>query len=431
MPEVDIVAHSPVILRPDPSRTVIRPFVPEDIAEYADKDRPRAQRIADRVLALDDASFREELERVTSALSARHRDIEDILMRRFREVNGLLIDRSTVAHDRALLIGAYLSEEYSFEAAALFNPSIVLHPDQSGLPAATIRFILALRGVGEGHLSSVTFRTGTWGADCTVTVDPTSAWAVPPRIEMPKEGAADQTVRLFCGGSRDLSETVLFPIIPSQRGGIEDVRLVRFTEDDGTSRYIGTYTAFSGRDIREELLFTNDFAAFEMRPVTGPVAASKGMALFPRRIDGRYAMLGRQDNESIWLMMSDDLANWEVGRKIVSPENAWDSVQMGNCGSPIEIDEGWLMLTHGVGPVRGYSIGACLLDKKDPAKVLGRMRNPLLRPGPTERDGYVPNVVYSCGALVQDRTLLLPYGVADNFTTFASVDVDKLLALLV
>jgi predicted GH43/DUF377 family glycosyl hydrolase len=216
-------------------------------------------------------------------------------------------------------------------------------------------------------------------------------------------------------------------MLPSQRQGIEDLRLVRFTDDDGSVLYYGTYTAFSGAAARPELLSGIDFRSFRMCALTGDAAGAKGMALFPRRVDGRYVMLGRQDSESIWLHSSDDVLHWEGGGKIVSPRYPWEFVQMGNCGSPIEIDEGWLVLTHGVGTVRNYCIGACLLDKADPSKLLARTPEPILTPSPDERDGYVPNVVYSCGAMIQGRELMIPYGVADNFAAFATTTVDRLL----
>jgi len=206
---------------------------------------------------------------------------------------------------------------------------------------------------------------------------------------------------------------------------------VRLVEDDGSAAWLGTYTAFGGEDIREELLRTTDFAAFELAPLTGFAAATKGMALFPRRINGRYAMLGRLDHENIWLLQSDDLHRWDSGTIILSPRSMWEFIQLGNCGSPIEIDEGWLVLIHGVGPVRNYRIGACLLDKADPARVIRRLESPLLRPSANERDGYVPNVIYSCGGLVHGRTLILPYAVADSFTTMATVPLDALLAAMV
>jgi predicted GH43/DUF377 family glycosyl hydrolase len=288
---------------------------------------------------------------------------------------------------------------------------------------------MALRGIGEGHVSSVTFRTGTWAPGRAVVIDAPGPHAVTPRIEQDDDDQ-DDIVRIICGDHDDISESVIFPVTPSQRQGIEDLRLVRFVDDDGEIRYLGTYTAFSGAEVRQEMLRAFDFRHFEMRPVLGSVSAAKGMALFPRRIDGRYMMLGRQDNENVWLLSSDDPYNWSGGQKILTPKWPWEFVQVGNCGSPIEIEEGWLVITHGVGIVRHYCIGACLLDRKDPSKVLARMRYPLIRPGPKQRDGYVPNVVYSCGGLVHDRTLLLPYGVADSFSTFASVPVDDLLAAM-
>ena len=425
MAGTDIMTHSGVILRPDPARTVIRPFVPGDPPDFAVKGHTRAQRIADRVLALDASQRRQEYMRVSASLDQRHRDVEDLLMRRYDEVNGDMIECGDVGRDQALLIGAYFCEEYSFESAALFNPSMVAVADQSGLPPGSVRFAMSLRGIGEGHVSSVTFRTGTWGPD-GFAVDPPSATAVAPMIEDEDK----DVIHLQCGGSRELSETVLFPVTPSQRQGIEDMRLVRFVEDDGTVRYLGTYTAYSGMEARSELLEAHDFRSFDMRAMTGSASGGKGMALFPRKIGGRYTMLGRHDNENVWLLQSDDLTHWEGGDRIITPKQSWEIVQMGNCGSPIEIDEGWLVLTHGVGTVRNYCIGASLLDRDDPSKLLARTALPLVHPSPKERDGYVPNVVYSCGGMVHERTLLLPYGVADSFATFASVAVDDLLAML-
>src|SRR5258706_5651859 len=353
----DIMTHSSLILRPDPSRTVIRPFIAEDPAPFAVKDHTRAQRIAERVLALDEEEFGQELERVVTSLAERHRDVEDLLLLRFREVDGLTIDRDAVSRDRALLIGAYFSEEYSFESAALFNPSIVLHSNQTGLPAGTIRFALSLRGIGEGHVSSVTFRIGTWTPGGAVTVDPPSGTVVSPRVESVDGDGDNAITRIHCPGSRDASESMLFPVTPSQREGIEDLRLVRFVEDDGAVSYMGTYTAFSGSAARSELVRARDFRTFDMRPLHGSVAAAKGMALFPRRIGGQYAMLSRQDNENIWLVMSDDLYTWNGGQKIVAPHCFWEFVHMGHCGLPIEIDEGWLVINHGAGSVRNFCIG--------------------------------------------------------------------------
>ena len=430
LPTDDIMTHLPILLRPDPSRVVIKPFVPaEGTPGNATKPLPRAQRIADRVLALSNTDLNAELARVLASLTDRYRDVETILIRRFQAVNGIIIRSRTVTHDQSLLIGAYFSEEYAFEAAALFNPSIVIHPNQSGIAPGSLRFVLSLRSVGEGHLSSVTFRTGLWLPDGSVVVDPPSERAITPRIEFfPDSDPDNPGVRLFCEESHDISEVVIFPVTQSQRHGIEDVRLVRFADDDGIFTYYGTFTAFSGQNIHQEMLSTSDFATFEMRALHGVATSNKGMALFPRKIEGRYAMLGRQDHETIWLLMSDDLCRWEDGRTIITPRWPWEFVQLGNSGSPIEIEEGWLVLTHGVGAVRNYCIGACLLDRDDPSKLLGRTTWPLLRPSPDQRFGYVPNVAYSCGALVHNRTLLMPYALADSFTTFATVPLGSLLA---
>jgi predicted GH43/DUF377 family glycosyl hydrolase len=420
-----------VILRPDPTRVVIRPFMPaDDQRPYADPDRSRAQRIADRVLKFGKSQVDDQLLRVTESLSQHHRDVPCVLLRRFHDVNGLVIDPPLINADQSRLIGAYFSEEYSFEAAALFNPSVVLHPDQTGIPKDTVRFILSLRGVGEGNISSVTFRTGLWSGS-SLTIDPASAQAISPRIKYIPGGAPrDPGVRLFCEDARDPSEIVIFPITPAQRHGIEDLRLVRFVDDDGNATYLGTYTAFSGGRIRQEILRTTDFVTIDLSALRGPGTDNKGMSLFPRKIGGRYVMLGRQDHENIWLQMSDDLYAWGTGVKVVEPRWPWELIQIGNCGSPIEIDEGWLVITHGVGAVRNYCLGACLLDKDDPSKLLARLTEPLIRPDPSEHDGYVPNVVYSCGAMVHQRTLLLPYAIADSFTTFASVPLDRLLAAM-
>ncbi len=425
------VAHLPIALHPDAARVVIRPFVPGDNPSVAVPARSRAQRIADRVLGLDEAEMRHELQRVSATLSPRHRDLDAVLLRRFHEVNGLMIDHCSVSPEQARLIGAFFSEEYSFEAAALFNPSMVLHPDQSGVPTGHARFVLSLRAIGEGHISSITFRTGLCSADGAVALDATSVQALSPRTELvPGVDTDDPGVRIICEGGRHLSEIVVFPITPRQRHGIEDLRLVRFTDDDGTIVYLGTYTAFSGSEARQELLRTADFTEFEMSALRGKAAADKGMALFPRRIGGRYAMLGRQDHENVWLAMSDDLHVWENSAVLLSPQWIWEFIQIGNGGSPIEIDEGWLVITHGVGAARAYCLGVCLLDRDDPSKLLARAAVPLVAPGLDARDGYVPNVVYTCGAMVHNRTLILPYAVADSFTTFATIPLDRLLAAM-
>ena len=430
MPDVPpVLDHHAVILRPDPSRTVVRPFELEYPDPFRVASHTRTQAIVDRILSLDEAALAAELAQITASLDARHRAVDAMLRRRYDEIAAKLPSAPAPRDGQRRLIGAYFSAEFSYEAAALFNPSAVPMPDQSGAPAGGVRFVLSLRGIGEGHVSSVAFRTGVWTPGSAPAIDPPSPIAVAPIVEG-TDVDAGAVVHLHCGGAYEISETVLFPILPSQRQGIEDLRLVLFTDDDGSSTYHGTYTAFSGADARPELLSGKDFRSFEMRALSGDAAGAKGMALFPRRIDGQFAMLGRQDSESIWLHRSDDILHWQGGGKIVGPRYPWEFVQMGNCGSPIEVAEGWLVFTHGVGTVRNYCVGACLLDKADPSKLLARTPEPILTPRPEERDGYVPNVVYSCGALAVGRDILLPYGVADNFTGFATTTVDRLLAAM-
>jgi predicted GH43/DUF377 family glycosyl hydrolase len=425
----DLMHPASFTLKADPSRTVVRPFFSEDPAGFVIEGHPRVQRIADRVLALIDEQVRDAIARPLQNLSERHRHVEELLLCRFEELRET-INRDAITHERSLLIGAYFSSEYAFESAALFNPSMILHEDQSGLPADTIRFVMALRGIGEGHISSVTFRVGTWGPNDDITVEPPTPHGVPPRVDRSEPEREDGMIRLVFPESEDVSETVLFPVTASQKGGIEDLRLVHFTDDDGSAHLFGTYTAFSGSDMRQEMLHVGDFKTIEMYPLRGRATYNKGMALFPRRIDGRYAMIGRQDNENLFYLISDDLHEWNDAVRIIEPRFPWDLVQMGNCGSPIEIEEGWLLLTHGVGIFRRYCIGACLLDKTDPTKVLARTVRPLLQPDLQSRGGYVPNVVYSCGGLVHNRTLLLPYGVADQYTAFASIALSELLCAM-
>ena len=426
----DLFSFSGIHLRPDPSRTVIKPFSVEYPEPFRDAGAPRMRTVVERVLSLDEATRRTQCEAAVASLSERHRNVETMLLRRFDAVCDCVPDQAVTTTEEKLLIGAYLSAEYSFEAAALFNPSMVLRLNQGDAPADGISFILSLRGIGEGHVSSVTFRTGRWSASTGFAVDNPSPWVTSPLIEPDHDGDV-ATTRVICEGSQDPSESVLFPVTPSQSQGIEDLRMVRFTEDDGAPSFLGTYTAFDGRNARCELFRGTGINTFEMTALRGSVPASKGMALFPRRVDGRFAMIGRQDSENLWLITSDDITKWDGGKKIISPRYPWEFIQMGNCGSPIEIDEGWLLLTHGVGMMRNYCMGACLLDKADPSKLLARTPEPILRPSPNERSGYVPNVVYSCGGIVHDRTLLLPFGIADNFASFASCDVGELLGRMI
>ena len=426
MSNANLLKHSDVMLKPDPSRTVVRPFRPEYPQAYAAQSGGRQHVIVQRILSLDAAGVARELQETTESLDTRHRDVDPLLLRRFAEVCPDL-DGQSIDNDRQRLIGAYFSEEFSFESAALFNPSAVEHPDQSGTSEGDTRFILSLRGIGEGHVSSVTFRSGVWRADGRIEIDKPSETAVPPIIQ---EGEGNPIAVLDCSGSRDVSETVLFPTLPSQRQGIEDLRLCRFIEDGGDVQYYGTYTAYDGLHACSQMLSVTGFKQLTMHELSGAMAEAKGMALFPRKIGGKFAMLGRQDSENLWLQMSDDLFHWDAGQKVIAPRYSWEFVQVGNCGSPIEIEEGWLVITHGVGTVRNYCLGAALLDKDDPSKVIARTPLPILEPSPKERDGYVPNVVYSCGSMARGRELMLPYGVADSFAGFATCSIDDLLAAM-
>lgn len=356
----------------------------------------------------------------------RHRNLLEIFETRAAEMEVALEPHPVLNKTQRCLIGAYFLNEYSFEASALFNPSIVRHPDQTGAPENGCRFILSLRAVGEGHISSLTFRSGTIAADGSVAIDPTARLASVPKIRNRTSRHNGDDVEVIFRPDEELSERVILPITDSQANGIEDARFVEFNDDEQKTFY-ATYTAYSGRAIRSELLATTDFQSFRMTPLGGSATRNKGMALFPRKIDGRYAMIGRQDNENLYLIYSDDLYTWEGGQSILQPEYPWEFVQIGNCGSPIELDDCWLLLMHGVGPVRKYSIGAVLLDKKDPSKVLARSREPLVRPEPTEREGYVPNVIYTCGAMRHGDQIILPYAVCDTFSNFATMKIATLM----
>jgi len=417
-------------LRPDPARVVVRPFKPAtEPRDLNPTDKTRANHIVDRVLALDADAVAKELAEVVENFQSRHRNLLMIFEARAQEMETALAAHSVFTAEQRLLVGAYFMHEYSFEAAALFNPSIVPHVDQSGVADDACRFILSLRAVGEGHVSSLTFRSGLIALDGSVTLDATASFASIPTVASRIAGPDGDEVVLVFGAHEDISERVIFPVTASQSNGIEDARFVEF-KDHGEKIYYATYTAYSGRAIRSELIETRDFLSFRMSPLRGDAAKNKGMALFPRRIGGRYAMIARHDNENLYLVFSDDLYRWDGGVAIVKPKFPWEFVQMGNCGSPIELDEGWLMLTHGVGPVRKYAIGAVLLDKADPSKVLGRTREPLIRPEPSERHGYVPNVVYTCGAMRHRNQIVLPYAVSDTFTKFAVIKIPALLELL-
>jgi predicted GH43/DUF377 family glycosyl hydrolase len=443
-----------------------------------------------RVLALSDDEVDAELEALRLAYEDRHRDIEAVWEDDFALVEHRLNQVDDVSVARRRLIGAYFTQEFSLEGAALFNPSMVHHPDQSGLRAGTSRFVMSLRAVGEGHISSIELRTGTIDADDTLVFTPHSGVAAPgtpatfrwsrralrlqladmwgdhsdsdyvlsqlpdtfdrrdldlalqalraqrvtrvsTRLTIDRiESLADCSYTLEFDPATSEEERVLLPRAPSERQGMEDLRLVRFTGDDDEPRYLGTYTAYDGARVSAQLLTTDDLRRFSVTRLTGPGSKNKGLALFPRRIDGRYLAMSRADRENNALTWSDDLLHWEDPDPVQRPVHHWEIVQLGNCGSPIETEAGWLVLTHGVGPMRQYSVGALLLDLADPRVVIGSLEQPLLEPDPAARSGYVPSVVYSCGGMMHGRTLVLPYGCNDSTTRVALVALDPLLAEL-
>ena len=427
MSQATFLHRQALYLRPDPARVIVRPFKPAtEPRDLNPTDKTRANHIVDRVLQLDPDAAASQLADVLDNFKGRHRNLLETFEFRADEMKKALATHCNFSQVQRRLIGAYFMNEYSFEASALFNPSIVPHPDQSGIPPGGLRFILSLRAVGEGHVSSLTFRAGTIAADGSIAVDPTARLASSPRIGYMIPGPIGDEVEVVFAPDQDISERVIFPTTASQSHGIEDARFVEFT-DGGRKTYYATYTAYNGTAIRSELIETRDFLSFRMSPLQGAAARNKGMALFPRRIDGKYAMIARQDNKNLYLVYSDNLYRWDGGQAILKPQFPWEFVQIGNCGSPIELDEGWLLLTHGVGPVRKYSIGAALLDKNDPARVLARSVEPLLRPEPSEREGYVPNVVYTCGAMRHNDQIILPYAVSDTYSNFATMKISALM----
>ncbi|WP_442800474.1 glycoside hydrolase family 130 protein [Sphingopyxis sp. MG] len=392
----------------------------------------RAAQLVSDILTLDDDQAEAELDIVWQDFSERHWQIGRIFDQRFAEIaEDVRLARASVSPVKQRLIGAYFCHEYSYAAAALMNPSVVPHPDQSGLSGGQQRFLMSLRAVGEGHISSIAFREGMIGPGGDFRLWPQSGPAMAAVVDDRHRMEADEAVTVHRQPDSAISNSVLFPVTEAQRNGLEDLRLVSFTHDDGRREYIGTYTAYSGRAIRSEMLRTTDFASFCLEPFTGRAARNKGMALFPRKIGGRYLMVGRQDGKNVTLLSSDSLTHWDdEGELLLSPEFPWEFVQMGNCGSPIECDEGWLLLTHGVGAMRKYSLGAALLDRDDPSRVIGRTACPILTAAESDREGYVPNVVYTCGAMCVGDELFIPYGISDSAIGFATASLDDLLDLL-
>jgi predicted GH43/DUF377 family glycosyl hydrolase len=448
----------------DPSRVIAKFFMPggED----------RAKKTIKRVLSLSNEECRETLQGVFEDFSDRHSDLE----------------AEDLSHDQRLLLGSFFSLEYSIESAAMFNPSIVPHPDQNDLPEGSVRYIISFRAIGEGHISSIIFRTGIMDRKNHFQMDPVRPFLEMPVVEM--NHTYDKNAFLakvldvsvceeICGeifenlphrflfhelqesigkveekyppsselretteciywiaqanyeetfvGHGNLSERAIFPVARSEKNGIEDARFVRFVDDDGDATYYATYTAYSGLNTLPMLMETKDFLKFRMLTLNGEVAKNKGMALFPRKIRGKYVMINRMDGENLYISSSNTLYSWYEIYKLQEPQKAWEFVQVGNCGSPIETKEGWLLLTHGVGPFRRYCIGVELLDLKNPSKIIGKLECPLIAPNEYEREGYVPNVIYSCGAVIHNDTLVIPYGLSDTSSSIATTRLGPLM----
>jgi len=485
---IDLVTRSSTRLVANPARVVTQLFVPgQEGFEYQES---RAGVVVARVMALSDADVASALEDVIARFSGRHRDLMDVFGRHFAEIADRLPSGTEISDERISLLGAVFTSEYAIEAAALCNPSIVAHPDQTSVPAGSLRFVLSVRGIGEGHRSSIGFRTGLVDGGGGVSVDECAPFATVgkagpvlldanafrvelARFEGGEEAAsyvldelgvrfsgadlerqlaklqdhlstrgraletiaqiraiAERTYGVEFSSQTEVSERVLCPSMEAEAAGVEDARFVRFVDDDGSVVFYATYTAYSGNHISQQLLTTRDFRNFTSMPLVGRAAANKGLALFPRRIGGLFAALSRADRESNSIAYSDRPFAWRSAEPCQEPLQAWEVLQLGNCGPPIETEAGWLVLTHGVGPMRTYRIGAILLDLDDPTKILGRLAEPLLSPAADEQNGYVPNVVYSCGALIHDDNLVLPYGIGDAAIGFAVVPVPELLRAL-
>ena len=426
---MDLFNHG-LRLHADPSRVVVRPF---HIAWGGKGGAPnRTERLVGEVLAMSTEEARDQLEAVLKDFEARHWQTRRVFMTRYDEIEELLgLDGTEISDEKRQLIGAYFCHEYSYAAAALMNPSAVPHFDQSGMPEGSMRILMSLRSVGEGHISSVAFREGIITNGHELELAPEPPFATATDVIGGEEEMPAGPVTVWRHRDSTLSGTVIFPITQAQSKGLEDLRISHFQHDDGSFEWIGTYTAYNGSVIQSELMRTRDFRSFDLVPMSGSAARNKGMGLFPRKVGDQYMMIGRQDGENLFLLKSDSLEHWDEGEKILTPVFPWELVQIGNCGPPIELDEGWLLLTHGVGAMRKYSIGAALLDKNDPSKVLGRTREPILAAKDQDREGYVPNVVYSCGAIRHGDTLFLPYGIADSSVGFAFVAIKDLLAAMV
>lgn len=461
--------------QPDHSRVIIKPHIPQG--------EERIKRIVNRVLRLPEDKVEQVLNRVLESFSNRHKNIWDAFDKNYNEVKKYIPQDMQISKNRKALIGAYFSSEYSIQAAAFFNPSIVPHPNQNDLPEGSLRFILSFRSVGEGHISSIEFRSGVVDKDCNFSFDKASPYAERASVVsnpiydkttffmklaemqnsntiihqqvydlLPEEfllsdlvaalqmvidleyrdvGAnmmwlAKSNYEVQFTPEQDLSEKIIFPSSPNDSNGIEDARFVRFVDDNGEVTYYATYTAYNGHNILPQIIETKDFLTFKMITLNGEFSKNKGMAIFPRKINGKYMMISRVDGENLYVMSSDNIHFWQNAELLKEPEGDWEFVQIGNCGSPIETEKGWILLTHGVGPMREYSIGIILLDIDNPSRIIGNMVEPLLICNQEEREGYVPNVVYSCGAIVHNDNLIVPYAMSDTCSGIVTISLEEL-----
>lgn len=475
-----IVKRKKLKITGDNSRVIMRPHVPSKMQ--------RIDHMINRVLNLSKDEAERLLDETLFLFAHRHKDIELLLLRHFESISEQIQKGTTISKTQKLLIGAYFSMEYSIESAALFNPSIVPHPDQSLLPKGSMRFIMSLRATGEGHISSIVFRSGVISKNFSINFDSVSeyvetptmvhdpfydnslfqlkltdikAWNETSQIILSKLPAfftheelklsiqdtylnsesevdswtvnsikwlADSNYKVKFNDETAVSERVIFPVSENESKGIEDARFVKFTHEDGLSTYYATYTAYNGRRVLSQLIQTQDFQTFNIITLNGEGVKNKGMALFPRKVNGKFAMLSRQDGENNYIMFSDNLHFWHTAQLIQTPVEPWEFVQIGNCGSPIETDKGWLVLTHGVGSMRQYSIGVILLDLNDPTKIIARLEEPLLTANDEEREGYVPNVIYSCGSMIFNDSLILPYAMSDVASRIAIINLNDLFS---
>ncbi|MBI1932809.1 MAG: glycoside hydrolase family 130 protein [Ignavibacteriales bacterium] len=415
------------------------------VLQYFDIGEVRSKKLIERILSLDKSITEKILIKVFADFGKRHRLFEELLMANYKKAKKNIAEKQRLTNDQKLLIGSYFSKEYSIEAAALFNPSIVVHPNQTKSSKDELNFIISLRAAGEGHISSIEFREGKIKKENKIDLVNKSRFAsLPQKYVFAQEKEIDKrrlgntlsneerTDFLLTNYTAEfnpkvpLEERVLFPKSSSENIGMEDLRLVKFT-DKGITKYYGTYTAYNGKSFRPQLLETEDFRKFKVSSLYGNAVYDKGFALFPRKINNKFVFTSRQDGENLYMMYSDNLYKWESKEIIRMPQNYWEFVQLGNCGSPLETEKGWLLIIHAVGPFRTYVISALLLDLNNPAKVIGALDEPLIQPNKIEREGYVPNVVYSCGSIIHKNNLVIPYAMSDSATGFTFADVNKIL----